>query len=277
VNGAELHYEIAGSGGPALVLVHGGCCAASDWKHQIPALSADFRVLAMDLRGHGASTGAADELSVPQWAADVNALLEALGLGPAALVGHSLGSRIVAEAAWMRRDNVSALVLLDGSRTTGGFAATAPQPDVLQDKAQATDLVAILDRTISPHAPPPVREQIIRTMSAPAPAIMQAAVGALAQWDRERADIVFPGLAGTLPILAIQSTYHDHFTPRRSFDDPHESSPYLDYLRSVLPQVEVEVLTATGHFSMMERPDRVTALIGSFARLADDKRKENPA
>ena len=71
------------------MLVHGGCCAASDWRHQIDALSADATVLAMDLRGHGASGGGTGELGIARWAADVNGLIEALDIGPAVIVGHA--------------------------------------------------------------------------------------------------------------------------------------------------------------------------------------------
>jgi 3-oxoadipate enol-lactonase len=265
VNGVELHYELAGQGSPAIVLVHGGCCAGSDWAQQIEALSGEFTVLAPNLRGHAGSAGADSALTVLQWAADVNALIDALAIGPAVLVGHSLGSRIVAEAAWQRPDNAAALVLLDGSRTVGGLSATEPQPGFAEAQAGATGLEAILDRTIGPHAAPAVREQVIRTMSAAPEAVMWAAVRALEDWDRDRADLVFAALPEGLPVLAIQSTYHDRFTPRRSFARPGETSPYLDHLRAAVPGLEVKILTDTGHFSMMERPQEVTAILRDVA------------
>jgi pimeloyl-ACP methyl ester carboxylesterase len=268
IDGAELNYELAGSGRPAFVLVHGGCCALSDWREQIDRLGREFTVLAMDLRGHGGSTSADGMLTVPQWAADVNALIEALDIGPAAIVGHSLGSRIAAEAISQRPENATALVLLDGSRVTGGLAATEPQPGFAEARSGDMSLAAILSRTVGPHADDETRKQVVRTMSSPPEAVMWAAVKALEEWDRERADAAFASLPTSLPVLAIQSTYHDNFTPRRCFDSDRESSPYLDWLRTALPRLAAKILPRTGHFSMMERPEEVTAAIRELGLAA---------
>lgn len=266
VNGVALHYELAESGRPSFVLVHGGCCAASDWRHQIDALAAQATVLAMDLRGHGASGGADGELGIARWAADVNQLIDALGIGPAVIVGHSLGSRIAAEAVWQRPGNAAALVLLDASRTVGGLAA--PVPPANMGGGPPPDIAAILDRTIGPHAAADLRARIVRTMTGTGETVMWAAAAALEQWDRERADMVFRALPPGLPVLAIQSTYHDAHTPRRSFQPGEGSSPFLDWLRSAVPGVRTEILPETGHFSMLERPAEVTRLIREFGMAA---------
>lgn len=263
VNGAALHYELAGRGRPAFVLVHGGCCAASDWGAQIEALAIDGSVLALDLRGHGRSEGAETALTVPQWAADVNALVTALDIGEAVIVGHSLGARIAAEAAWQAPGRYAGLVLVDGSRTVGGLAAGEARPGSEQAQAAGGTVEQILDRTVGPYADDAVRGKVIATMSAPPEAVMRACVRALEHWDCERADTVYAALG--LPVLAIQSTYHDRFTPRRSFAHAGETSPYLDHLRGQVRGLEIAILPDTGHFSMMERPQAVTALVRTFA------------
>ncbi|MCW1427537.1 alpha/beta fold hydrolase [Novosphingobium sp. JCM 18896] len=271
LDGTRLDYTLSGQGKPALVLIHGGCCARSDWAAQAADLAREFAVLTFDLRGHGHSGGAEGELSVARWAADVNTLIEALDLSPVVIVGHSLGSRIAAEAVWQKPDNAAALVLLDGSRTVGGRAASTPSAGAPPPRHEDQSLAAILDRTIGPYADDAVRTQVIATMSAPPEPVMWAAVRALEDWDRDRADIVLAGLPVDLPVLAIQSTYHDKFTPRRTFTQADETSPYLDGLRAALPQLRVAVLPETGHFSMMERPEAVTALIRDFARAASEE------
>jgi pimeloyl-ACP methyl ester carboxylesterase len=220
----------------------------------------------MDLRGHGGSAGSAADLHVGQWAADVNALTERLQLGPAVLVGHSLGSRIVAEAAWRRPDLAAAVVLLDGSRTVGGRAATAPPEPVVA--AEPPTFAAVIDRTVGDYAGQAARDQVLATMSAASAATLEAAVKALADWDGERADLVYAGLPADLPVLAIQSTYHDRFTPRRSLDREDETTPFLDFLRGVRPSLAVRVLPRTGHFSMLEQPETVTAWIRDFGLAA---------
>jgi len=267
LNGAELNYELAGAGAPAFLFVHGGCCALQDWAGQVAALQGGFTVAALDLRGHGGSSAGAGPLGVEQWAEDVNAAIDTLELAPVVLTGHSLGARIAAEAAWRRPDQTAALVLLDASRTVGGFARTEA---LAEDAAGPADgsLQEILDRTVGPYAAEDVRRHVLATMSAAAPSTMQAAVRALADWDRRRADLVFAGLDAGLPILAIQSTYHDSLTPRRSLRPGEESTPFLEFLRDVRPDAAVRILPETGHFSMLERPETVTELIKEFGLAA---------
>jgi 3-oxoadipate enol-lactonase len=262
VNGASLHYDVVGRGSPGFVFVHGGCCAASDWDAQVAVLSQRFAVLTMDLRGHGRSDGPDTDLTVPRWAADVNELVAASEIGRAVIVGHSLGARIAAEAVAQRPQLYAGLVLLDGSRTIGGLSVTGPGSGSDEAQSAGGTLDQILSRTIGPYADEAVRSRVIRTMStAPAP-VMSACVTALEDWDRDRADTVYSAL--DLPVLAIQSTYHDRFTPRRSFEDTAESSPYLDSLRGQISSLAVEVMPRTGHFSMMERPEETSALVQRF-------------
>ena len=142
--GARIHYVLTGSGRPAFVFIHGGCCTLADWRLQVDALSAEATVLAVDLRGHGGSSGDLPTCSIGLWAGDVNALIVATGIGPAIIVGHSLGSRVAAEAACQAPENAAALVLVDGSRSSGGLAANAPQRDVLAGPPATGDLDAIL-------------------------------------------------------------------------------------------------------------------------------------
>jgi pimeloyl-ACP methyl ester carboxylesterase len=95
-----IHHVITGQGRLPNVFVHGFGCAHSDWDAQVAHLSPRHQTVAVDLRGHGASPGTPDECSIDQHGADVAEIMRALALPPAVLVGHSMGCRVVVEAAF---------------------------------------------------------------------------------------------------------------------------------------------------------------------------------
>jgi pimeloyl-ACP methyl ester carboxylesterase len=97
-----MHYELSGDGSPSLVLVHGFACDHMHWSAQVEALSERHCVVTCDLRGHGYTPGNPQDCSIETYGADVAELVEALQLAPAVLVGHSMGCRIVLEAACQR-------------------------------------------------------------------------------------------------------------------------------------------------------------------------------
>jgi len=105
---ALLHHEVAGAGAP-VVLIHEGICDSRMWDPQWEAFQRSHRVVRLDLRGFGRSPYFAGTYSHP---ADVIALLDDLELGPAALVGVSLGGGVALQVAVARPDLVSALVLV---------------------------------------------------------------------------------------------------------------------------------------------------------------------
>ena len=92
-DGCQLHYEDYGHGTP-LLLVHGLGSSTLDWESQIPVLSPLYRVIVIDLRGHGRSDKPDEHYSIAGFAEDVAALIEHLQLGTVHLVGISMGGMI---------------------------------------------------------------------------------------------------------------------------------------------------------------------------------------
>lgn len=106
----DLRYRDAGEG-PPLVLVHGLGCSTDYWVRNGPWLAAEgYRVLAPDLPGFGRTEGPRG-LTVVQQAYAVSVFAEAMGLGPAAYLGHSLSCQTVLELAATQPERVAALVL----------------------------------------------------------------------------------------------------------------------------------------------------------------------
>lgn len=115
VNGAFLRVRDVGEQGDALpiVLVHGYGSRLEIWREVQDTLARDRRVIAFDQRGFGKSERLAGEYGPASHASDVIALLDALGIERALLVGHSYGGGVVARAALEAKERVAGLALVD--------------------------------------------------------------------------------------------------------------------------------------------------------------------
>ena len=118
VDGIDLRYDVSGSG-PALVLLHGSVLSRAIWRGlgYLEPLAAEHTVIRIDLRGHGRS-GAPHEASAyaqETFVADLLAVLDAEGIGQAALMGYSLGARVALGTALSHPGRVRRLVSLGGS------------------------------------------------------------------------------------------------------------------------------------------------------------------
>ncbi len=260
-----MHFTRAGRGSPALVFVHGFACTSEDWKAQLEHFQKTNEVVACDLRGHGRTPGRPQECSIEHYGGDVAALVNNLELKSVVLVGHSMGCRVVLEAARLIPERVAGIVLVDGSRN-----ATS-DPEGAEAKARAT----VEKMGYAPFAEMLFR-QMFFTPSAMADAIVARAVKASAEfgphlwprisrWDAGSMDAAFDAIRA--PVLAIQSTTHNAELKRAPMRTG-ESSPWVDYLRS--RGARVEIVPDTGHFTMLEAPETVNRLIGEFLPIIKD-------
>ncbi len=116
--GDRLHFlDWGGSGGPAVLLVHGLSNTAWSWAPVARRLAVTRRVVAMDLRGHGLSDSPTDPYAGDVLAGDVVAVAEGSGLlaeGPIVLAGHGFGGVVAALGAATLRERCARLVLVDG-------------------------------------------------------------------------------------------------------------------------------------------------------------------
>jgi pimeloyl-ACP methyl ester carboxylesterase len=89
-DGVTIRYLEAGQGEP-LVIVPGWSCTAATWRHQLEGLADRFRVIALDMRGHGRTDKPEHGYRISRLAADLREVLDALDLTGVTLMGHSLG------------------------------------------------------------------------------------------------------------------------------------------------------------------------------------------
>jgi len=135
VNGLDMYYEIHGDGSP-LALFHGAMGTIdSCFADLLPALAASRQVVAVELQGHGHTADVDRPLSYRQMAADAAALLEALDIEVADLVGYSLGGAVALELAIQHPDRVRRLVFAGGT----SYRRDGLYPEMLEEPESATD------------------------------------------------------------------------------------------------------------------------------------------
>ena len=127
-DGVRVHACVDGDGpGVPVVLLHGITRSSAAWRWLLPHLTADRRVLRVDLRGHGSSARAPGRYDLTGYVHDVVAVAEQVVGRPALLVGQSLGGLTAATVAQRRPDLVAGVLLVDPALQLG---EPWPDPDV---------------------------------------------------------------------------------------------------------------------------------------------------
>jgi pimeloyl-ACP methyl ester carboxylesterase len=257
-----MHYVRAGTAAP-MVFVHGFGCSHEDWLLQIKELKGRFEVAACDLRGHGLTPGRPHECSIAHYGGDVAALLSVLNLEKLFLVGHSMGCRVVLEAARLAPERTAGLVLIDGSRLASGDADAAESAArAAIDKVGYAAFAENLFRQMFFKASPLAEAIVARAMRQPAE-IGAALWPRMARWDAAEMDAALAAVRA--PLMAIQSTTRDPVLLKRTPLKAGDTSPWLDLLRKAVPGAQIEIIPGVGHFTQLEAADEVNRLIAAFA------------
>jgi len=257
---ALIHHVVSGDGQPPVVLVHGFACAHDDWDAQVAHLSQRHQTVAVNLRGHGSTGGFADECSIEHYGADVVEVMQALALHPAVLVGHSMGCRVVIEAALQAPQCVAGLVLVHGSQFAAAMA------DVLRQTFATPDGYATLTERMfrdmfTATSDPGIAASIVQRARRLPREVGERMLLDLTRYDSDRLATSLAQLR--VPVLAVQATYTNEKRERRSLTEG-ETTPFLDLLRTRVPSVRVELVADTGHFPQIEKPTLVNALLEQF-------------
>ncbi len=114
LRGLTFHYRDWGGPGRPVLLLHGLASTCHIWDLVAPALADDFRVAALDQRGHGQSCQADDGYDFTTVYGDAVAFIEAMGMERPVIVGHSWGADVALELAAARPDLTSGIIFVDG-------------------------------------------------------------------------------------------------------------------------------------------------------------------
>ncbi|MDA1048938.1 MAG: alpha/beta fold hydrolase [Planctomycetota bacterium] len=252
---AMLNVADVGSG-PVLLLVHGFPLDHSMWRFQLEALSDSYRVIAPDLRGFGASTGATETITMEQLADDMTELLDELGIvEPITLCGLSMGG-YVAWQFWQRHASRLARLILCDTRAIADTEEAARGRLNMAERVlgEGTSIVAeaMLPKLFAETS---VREQADtveatrQVMRSTAPATVAGALRGMAQ----RSD-----MTSELPNIDI---------PTLVICGEHDVIATVDEMRLIadaLPNASFFEVPGSGHMAPLEAPQTVNAAIRDF-------------
>jgi len=242
LDGVPVEYVVGGTGNPVLVFVHGWTCDRGYWSEQLSHFSEDFRVLAVDLAGHGASGSGRDDYSMASFGADVAAAAD--GDFPVILIGHSMGASVMLEAAKLMGERIVGMVAVDSLQDVSD---AVPSPASIE--AQVSPLVAdyepvarsFIESMFLEDADEELRDRIVEDMLSTDTDVAVSAIRGLLEMDYASA---FAELDA--PLVLINSTLW-----------PTD----MDSLEAMYPGARLESMDGVGHFLMMESPDEFNAVL----------------
>ena len=260
-DGVSLAYiDMGERSAPAVVLIHGYTDSARDWVPMLPYLSKRYRLILVDIRGHGQSSKPECCYTRLDFAYDIKLLLDALGVQKADIVGHSLGSIIAQTFAEYWPERTAHVVLI--SSTGGsppGRPKTTPQFDFAAEirklkepiEADSPFMIAWWD------SPTPVDPDFIRRQRKDAAGIPLRVW--LAVLDQALStDNTYAILQSTLPRLKAPTLLI------WGSKDPIMEEDMRQSLRNALPRAKVKIFDGLGHNPFWEDPRGVADVINAF-------------
>ena len=252
--GVRLGFDDVGQG-KAIVLVHGWGCSRKFFKPQVDALSTHHRVISVDLRGHGMSDAPEQDYTMPVFADDIAWLCARLGVRKPMLVGHSMGGNAILELAARYPDVASGIMLID--------SLLFPPANLVEQLKVAVAGLQTKDFRL-------VVRQLAEALFIPSD-------------DPMRKEWILTALEST-PQHVLVSAFARHTTEYDASDAAERcfvptayigaASPLGDVmqLKSKCPGVLVGQTLGAGHFSQLEVPDQINAMLMHFMKLCAEVR-----
>lgn len=256
-----LQVEVVGEG-PPLLVAHGGPGANHVLYRTLDALAVGRQLVFWDHRGHGRSEALPErQVEIADFAADVVAVADGLGIERFALFGHSFGGWVAQEAALRHADRIDALVL---AGTTPGQLGASESPDDDQGPPPPAEIARLMGtmpatdeeaaaqyRDLGPYfartADPTILDAALGE-TPPSAASMVRVFEALGRWSSvDRLDRI------TCPTLVVAGRYDDFCSLAQ-----HER------IARRIAGAELAVFEGSGHFPWLEEPDVFFERIGGW-------------
>jgi pimeloyl-ACP methyl ester carboxylesterase len=236
-DGVTLVYSAAGTGEPALLFIHGGLAERSFWDAQLRAFSGRHRTIALDLPGHGDSGADRTRWGLPEFGADVRAVVEAEKTNKVVLIGNSLGGPVAIEAALLLTEKAVGVVGVD----------TFQRIDYTVTEEEARQRAEAFRGDYSASV-----NQMVRSLFHPDadPALMADAERRMGRTPPEAAYAMFMSMAG----YDVGASAGKLAVPLRAVNGDLYPTD-VQGVRRIKADFEAVVLPHTGHYPMLECPE----------------------
>lgn len=274
-NGIQTYYEEdAGPDGaaqPPLVLLHGFTGSIGQWAEARDLLAAERRVIASDLRGHG-RTDAPEDLSsytITAYADDLRALLDALGVARADVLGSSFGGMVALEFALRYPERVRALILADTS--AGPRCVELSEPIAAREDGIARALDYAREHGLSAHV-----ERELATNPA-----LRADPQRRERFHARWRQMTLHGFLGAGKARAERPDHHGDLERLAMpvlviAGDRDVLVPAAEYLHAHIPGSSLRLINHAGHPAVADQPDGFVAMVRGFLNGLDPEHQPHP-
>ncbi|MBM7619406.1 pimeloyl-ACP methyl ester carboxylesterase [Bacillus tianshenii] len=262
-NDISLYYEDKGVGKP-VVLLHGFCGTHAYWKYIMEELSSYYRVIAIDLRGHGKSAVSEEPFTIDDMAQDIAQLLEQLEIEKATVLGHSLGGYVTLALAENTPSVVEAFGLIHSTGAEDSAEAKEGRDKAIERINEEGMKGFIEELSVKLFAEENLEEmtnevEFVKKLGFNTR--VNGAQGALhAMKNRENREHIIKEL--NCPILLVAGKGDKIIQPEKTFitEGPH---------------IHRTLMEKSGHMSMIEEPNELLDAIIGFLGYVDKHRRNN--
>ncbi len=251
---AEIFYEVMGSG-PPVVLLHPFPANHDLWKPAAQALTARYRVILPDLRGHGDSSIGDGPAVMEKQAEDLRRVLDNEQVGRSPFVGVSIGGYVLFEF-WRRHSSrVQALVLCN----------TKAQADTAEARAARLQAAAeVIERGTEPFFESMLPKLMGKTTHRTRPDLVEGALRMMRKMSAQGVASVQRGMAERPDSVETLKTINVPTLLLTGDEDILTGTGEAELMRRYIRGSEMNVIRKAGHYSPWEQPEEVGKLLRGF-------------
>ncbi len=269
IHGHDVTYRMAGEG-PTVVLIHGIAGSSTTWRAVMPALAAEYTVIAPDLLGHGHSAKPRGDYSLGAYASGIRDLLAVLGQERGTVVGHSLGGGVAMQFAYQFPERVQRLVLV----ASGGLGKeVSPLLKAVTLPGAEYVLPLLLHRRIREASEWP-GTQARRIGWRPSEALTEVWRSYTTLTDRHAQQAFIHTIRSVIDVAGQRVSAHDRLYLAEAlptlivWGDRDRIIPVTHAYRAAeaIPGARLEILEGAGHFLPWRDADRFLPILEDFLK-----------